>query len=88
MASQDLGVQTVFLDAANAYYWLLAAQGELAVAREVERINLESFMAAEAKHAAGIGDLTCRRPRPLSPRRSWPGCGPRARCATPGAGWR
>ena len=60
VASQDLGVQTVFLDAANAYFGLLAAQGELAVAREVERINLESFMAAEAKHAAGIGDLTSK----------------------------
>ncbi len=60
VASQDLGVQTVFLDAANAYFGLLAAQGELAVAREVERTNLESFMAAEAKHAAGIGDLTSK----------------------------
>ena len=60
VASQDLGVQTVFLDAANAYFALLAAQGELAVAREVERINLQSFMAAEAKHAAGVGDLTSK----------------------------
>lgn len=60
VASQDLGVQTVFLDAANAYFALLAAQGELAVAREVERINLQSFMAAEAKHAAAVGDLTSK----------------------------
>ncbi|WP_374265795.1 TolC family protein [Zoogloea sp.] len=60
VASQNLGVQTVFVDAANAYFALLSAQGELAVAREVERINLQSFMAAEAKHAAGIGDLTSK----------------------------
>ena len=60
VASQNLGVQTVFLDAANAYFALLSAQGELAVAQEVERINLQSFMSAEAKHAAGVGDLTSK----------------------------
>ena len=60
VASQNLGVQTVFLDAANAYFALLSAQGELAVAREVERINLQSFMSAEAKHVAGVGDLTSK----------------------------
>lgn len=58
LASQNLAVQTVFVEAANAYFSLLAAQGELAVAQEVERINLQSFLAAEAKHAAGVGDLT------------------------------
>jgi outer membrane protein len=26
----------------------------------VERINLQSFMAAEAKHAAAVGDLTSK----------------------------
>ena len=39
---------------------VLLRKGELAVAREVERINLQSFMAAEAKHAAGVGDLTSK----------------------------
>lgn len=60
VASQNLGVQTVFLDAADAYFALLNAQGELAVAQEVERINLQSFLAAEAKHAAGVGDLSAK----------------------------
>ena len=59
-ASQNLSIQTIFLDAANAYFGLLNAQGELAVAQEVERINLQSFLAAEAKHAAGVGDLTSK----------------------------
>ena len=59
-ASQNLSIQTIFLDAANAYFSLLNAQGELAVAQEVERINLQSFLAAEAKHAAGVGDLTSK----------------------------
>jgi outer membrane protein len=59
-ASHNLTIQNVFLDAANAYFSLLNAQGELTVAREVERINLQSFMAAEAKHAAGVGDLSAK----------------------------
>ncbi len=58
LANRDLTLQKIVLDAANAFFALLNAQGKLAVAQEVERINLQSFLAAEAKHAAGVGDLT------------------------------
>ena len=76
VASQDLGVQTVFLDAANAYFALLAAQGELAVAREVERINLQSFMAAEAKRRrGGRPHLQAADPDRLRPGHPGPGAG-------------
>ncbi|WP_227815360.1 TolC family protein [Nitrogeniibacter aestuarii] len=58
LASRDATLQQVFLDAATAYYNLLSAQGSLAVAEEVERINLQGYLAADAKHAAAIGNLT------------------------------
>jgi len=58
LASRDATLQQVFLDAATAYYNLLSAQGALAVAEEVERINLQGYLAADAKHAAAIGNLT------------------------------
>ncbi|MCB1902382.1 TolC family protein [Cognatazoarcus halotolerans] len=57
-ASRDATLQQVFLDAATSYYDLLLAQGTLSVAQEVERINLQSFLAAEAKHGAGVGALS------------------------------
>ena len=58
LASRDATLQQVFLDAATAYYNLLSAQGALAVAEEVERIHLQGYLAADAKHAAAIGNLT------------------------------
>ncbi len=59
-ASRSLTVQQVFLDAANAYLQLLQAQGQVAVARETERIYLQGFLAAEAKHAAGVDDQAAK----------------------------
>ncbi len=59
-ASRSQVVQQIFLDAANAYLQLLQAQGQMAVARETERIYLQGFLAAEAKHAAGVDDQAAK----------------------------
>jgi outer membrane protein len=57
-ASQDDALQTVFFNAAQAYYAVRDAEATLDAARETERIASESLAEARAKHEAGAGTLS------------------------------
>ncbi len=54
---QDATLQTVFANAAQAYYDLQSAEGALDASKEAEQAARESFEAAEAKYKAGVGAL-------------------------------
>ncbi|HEF5874880.1 TPA: TolC family protein [Burkholderia cenocepacia] len=51
-------LQTVFFDAAQAYYAMHSAQASVDAAKQAERIARDSLAAASAKHAAGAGTLS------------------------------
>lgn len=53
-ASQNSIVQTILLNAIQAYYQVQASMAALAAARESERASEESFKAAQARYTAGI----------------------------------
>ncbi|WDD96179.1 TolC family protein [Burkholderia sp. FERM BP-3421] len=57
-AAQDDALQTVFFNAAQAYYAVRDAQAALDAARQTERIAGESLAEARAKHDAGAGTLS------------------------------
>ena len=56
-ANQDATLQTVFMTAAQDYYNLMTAQELLTANEEAEKSAKESYLAADAKHKAGINDL-------------------------------
>jgi len=56
-STQDATLQTVFANAAQAYYDLQSAEGALNASREAEQSAKESFEAADAKYKAGVGAL-------------------------------
>ena len=56
-AAQDDTLQSVFFDAAQAFYDAQAAIALLAANREAEQAAEKSFKAAEAKYSAGAGNL-------------------------------
>jgi len=53
-ASQNSSVQTILLNAIQAYYQVQASMAALAAARESERASEESFKAAQARYIAGV----------------------------------
>jgi TolC family type I secretion outer membrane protein len=53
-ASQNSTVQTILLNAIQAYYQVQASMAALAAARESERASEESFKAAQARYTAGV----------------------------------
>jgi outer membrane protein len=57
-ATQDDALQTVFFNAAHAYYAVRDAQASVDAARQSERIAKESLAEASAKHDAGAGTLS------------------------------
>ncbi|QQC67922.1 TolC family protein [Paraburkholderia ginsengisoli] len=57
-ATQDDVLQTVFFDAARAYYAVRDAQASVDAARQTEDIAKESLAEASAKHNAGAGTLS------------------------------
>lgn len=57
-ATQDDALQTVFFNAAQAYYAVRDAQAALDAARQTEQIASESLAEARAKHDAGAGTLS------------------------------
>lgn len=57
-AAQDDALQTVFFDAAQAYYTVRDAQAALDAARETEAVANESCVTARAKHEGGAGTLS------------------------------
>lgn len=56
-AGQDAALQTVFVNAVQAYYDVLTALASLDAGRESESSARGSFQAAEAKYKAGVGAL-------------------------------
>jgi len=53
-ASQNSAVQTILLNAIQAYYQVQASMAAVAAARESERASEESFKAAQARYTAGV----------------------------------
>lgn len=53
-ASQNSTVQTILLNAIQAYYQVQASMAALAAARESEHASEESFKAAQARYTAGV----------------------------------
>lgn len=53
-AAQNSVVQTILLNAIQAYYQVQANMAALAAARESERASEESFKAAQARYTAGV----------------------------------
>lgn len=56
-AGQDAALQTVFVNAVQAYYDVLTAIASVDASRDSENAARESFQAAEAKYKAGVGAL-------------------------------
>lgn len=69
-ATQNETLQTIFFNAAQAYYNLHDAQATANAAREIERAAQESLTEATAKHDAGVGTLSDRLLAQTSYRRS------------------
>ncbi|WP_407655551.1 TolC family protein, partial [Burkholderia alba] len=57
-ATQDDALQTVFFNAAQAFYAVRDAQASVDAARQSENIAKESLAEASAKHGAGAGTLS------------------------------
>jgi outer membrane protein len=58
IASRDSAVQTVTLNASQAFYDVLDAEAELAADNEAENLALETVASATARYASGIAALT------------------------------
>ncbi|KVP50844.1 TolC family protein [Burkholderia ubonensis] len=57
-AAQDDTLQTILVNAAQAYYNLRDTQATVDAARAIERVAQESLVEAKAKHDAGAGTLS------------------------------